>query len=423
MHWFRVEHFSALPPGRCYIYSVSELGLAVYNALQKVRPDISVLGFFDTRRSDGISGICVKKYCKVDHLHENYDYLIIAHASKWQEILYENVRDSPKPLYVALEQCLKTEAPKKLMFDAYACLAEKDFMPQAICLQICSRCNIQCTMCPLDRPVVKNTFMPMELITKAIDEAETFSAQTPVYLSTGYGEPLLHQNLEEIISVVARKGLIPIVATNGILLTQDRLRGMLEAGLGQLCISYSGYNRSSYERVYANTHFDDVVKNIQGAWKLINSEYPNATVYHIGCIIPTDKEDFFSQAYKTYDFLSSLEVNPSTINFGVPQNRGNLIHIAPYRNDRDMHSMLSSFPPLVKPCHALNSIGVSADGDVEICYCSSRTSKDVHLGNLYNKTLSELAMSPKRIAIFKEFKDMKFSKDSICVQCDVPYLI
>lgn len=87
-----------------------------------------------------------------------------------------------------------------------------------------------------------------------------------------------------------------------------------------------------------------------------------------------------------------------------------------------MHSALDRFAPLVRPCHALDSMGISADGDVDLCYCAVSTVEDARLGSIYEHDLTTLAQRPKRIKAFKGFRDMHHAEDSVCKYCDAPYL-
>jgi MoaA/NifB/PqqE/SkfB family radical SAM enzyme len=56
------------------------------------------------------------------------------------------------------------------------------------------------------------------------------------------GEPLLHPELEEVISKIRRRGMIAGLITNGYLLTTDRIKRLNQAGLEYLQISIDNVN-------------------------------------------------------------------------------------------------------------------------------------------------------------------------------------
>jgi sulfatase maturation enzyme AslB (radical SAM superfamily) len=421
MYWFRIRHIDALPPGRCYIYSAGEFGVNLYLTLSHRRQDIRILGFFDSHREGDMAGVPVRRFSGVDHDAAEYDFFVVAHEKAWQEIMYENTRGVKKPFYVALPECLVNASPARQNLDAYAAAAEQDFVPTSYCLQVSARCNSKCQMCP-PQPRMKHAFMPGELVERILNEVARISPCATIYMSTGYGEPLINKDLEKHVSMAVDKGLNPLVATNAILLTRQRSQSLFNAGLKQLYCSFSGHNAETYQRVYGNPHFDEVTRNIADACAVAADYGPDCQVSHIGCIFAEDNLDFLRQAYASYDLLRRLGVSKTRINFGPAQNRGHLIQRNSFRSMHGMHSALNVFSPLTRPCHALASLGVNADGWVDLCYCSSRSEEDTLLGNIHESDLSTLAKSPKRINAFKGFRDMEHQEGSLCKYCDAPYL-
>lgn len=94
------------------------------------------------------------------------------------------------------------------------------------------RCNLSCTYCneydDYSQPV------PLETVKHRLDLLG--GLKTAVITLSG-GEPMLHPDLEEIISHIRRVGAMAGLITNGYLLMPDRIRGLNEAGLDYLQIS------------------------------------------------------------------------------------------------------------------------------------------------------------------------------------------
>lgn len=94
------------------------------------------------------------------------------------------------------------------------------------------RCNLSCTYCneydDYSKPV------PLETMQRRIDLLGNL--RTGVITLSG-GEPLLHPELEAVISRIRENNSIAGMITNGYLLTADRIRKLNDAGLDHLQIS------------------------------------------------------------------------------------------------------------------------------------------------------------------------------------------
>src|SRR5207253_5087081 len=94
------------------------------------------------------------------------------------------------------------------------------------------RCNLACEYCneydDFSKPV------PLELMFKRVDKLGELG--TSVVTISG-GEPLLHPELDQIISRIRHHGMVAGLITNGYLLTAERIQRLNHAGLEWLQIS------------------------------------------------------------------------------------------------------------------------------------------------------------------------------------------
>jgi MoaA/NifB/PqqE/SkfB family radical SAM enzyme len=100
--------------------------------------------------------------------------------------------------------------------------------------------------------------MDFELFKKIID-ATPFITQVH---TQGYGEPLLHPQIVEMVKYARKKGKRVIFYTNGSPLTPELAVGLLEAGLSQIRFSIDAMESEEYEKQRPPLKFDEVLKNI-----------------------------------------------------------------------------------------------------------------------------------------------------------------
>lgn len=79
-----------------------------------------------------------------------------------------------------------------------------------------------------------------------------------------FGEPLLDKRLEDRIRRAKQRGIAKVkIFSNGSLLTAERARSLIEAGLDEIKISLDGATREEFESIRCPLKFDRVVQNVE----------------------------------------------------------------------------------------------------------------------------------------------------------------
>ncbi|MEJ5227113.1 radical SAM/SPASM family putative metalloenzyme maturase [Thermodesulfovibrio sp.] len=111
-------------------------------------------------------------------------------------------------------------------------------LPERLSVEITTRCNLHCNICPKQSPNYHQPEMDMDI--------ELFKKLTPIFSNihslvlSGIGEPLLHEELESFIALARDKMAENTkigFQTNGVLLTDYRMKELLKAGLNKICVS------------------------------------------------------------------------------------------------------------------------------------------------------------------------------------------
>ena len=115
-----------------------------------------------------------------------------------------------------------------------------------------SKCNLNCKMCFrhtwFDEPICD---LSLEDFGRVLD---TIPSSVETIFFGGMGEPLFHRDIREMVRLAAETGAEVELLTNGTLLTEDMIQGLIEAGLGRLWVSID--NLESHSSINEQTSSD-----------------------------------------------------------------------------------------------------------------------------------------------------------------------
>lgn len=137
-------------------------------------------------------------------------------------------------------------------------------------IEITNRCNLNCVMCPRDHFKVLKEDMPLETFKMIISRLRGVKQLT----LTGWGEPLIHPHIFEMIAYCKARGYSVKLTTNGSLLTPDFRHQVFTSGLDGITISIE-----SVKRVSEAGHSDlDVLKHVRDLVKERKGIIPAVTL-------------------------------------------------------------------------------------------------------------------------------------------------
>jgi radical SAM protein with 4Fe4S-binding SPASM domain len=132
--------------------------------------------------------------------------------------------------------------------------------PFYINIEPTSYCNIRCQLCSYNYSR-KPGYMDLGLYEKIVDEAASLNIHEVAHFLAG--EPLLHPELPYMIEYATVSGMESRLHTNGMLLTEEKSRQLLDAGLAFLGVSFDGEDAETYNDMRRGADFDQVVENIR----------------------------------------------------------------------------------------------------------------------------------------------------------------
>ncbi len=136
------------------------------------------------------------------------------------------------------------------------------FFPDRLYVESTSFCNLRCVMCPTGLGTIRRPkgYMTMDLYRRIVDEV---APMAPAVVLHSWGEPVMHPKLFDMIRYARARDVWTETSTNITLLTEDRARKVIDAGLNQLFLAMDGVTRATYERVRVGASWDATVRNIE----------------------------------------------------------------------------------------------------------------------------------------------------------------
>lgn len=254
-------------------------------------------------------------------------------------------------------------------------------------IELSSKCNISCVMCPRAKLTRKHEIMSLDLINTLVN----WLPSNAKAMICGLGEPLLNNNVFFLISSLSKRGIEVGITTNGLLLTENNIDMMLNSGINLIQVSFNGSTEEIYRSIMKNGSFLTIIQNLQYLAKI---KTPKLTVKLAVTIQKENKDD-----------VENIRVLANNLGFEVflrnLHSRGGLLEI---ENCKPNDSPGCGIFPKVT--------FIAASGDVLSC-CQDLAGKFI-LGNIKQNTFEDILSGKKRILD----KDNWFP---ICNHCDDEY--
>jgi radical SAM protein with 4Fe4S-binding SPASM domain len=134
-------------------------------------------------------------------------------------------------------------------------------LPGEIQLEVTGACNLACTMCLVSyRPKIGKRRGALDFerfcgIVDGLPQLERLTLQ-------GLGEPLLAPRLIEMVAYAAGHGIAVGFNTNAQLLTPERSRALVDAGVAWLHVSVDGATAATYEGIRSGARFTRLERHV-----------------------------------------------------------------------------------------------------------------------------------------------------------------
>lgn len=262
-------------------------------------------------------------------------------------------------------------------------------------LEITNVCNLDCVFCPkTDRAKRRLTMEEFSLLTDKLQGQVKF-----LYFHL-MGEPFLHPLLPDFIRMARGKGFVPVLTTNGTLLS--KAHGVIEARPHKIQISLHSQegngkeNPETYLEGVMNFALEAASQGILIVLRLWNQGGYDSTNDHILDVLASYCPRPWTQRHDGWKLTENLYIEYDRM-FEWPDTG---------------HSEYKETDVF---CYALrNQLGVLVDGSVVPC-CLDHAG-DITLGNLFTQSLDEVLSSPRAKALYDGFTKHE-ATEPLCRRC------
>lgn len=135
-------------------------------------------------------------------------------------------------------------------------------LPDYVKIETTNACNGKCVYCPRDKMNRQIGLMEEGLFSKIIVDLVQWGVSA-VHLQN-YGEPLMDPQIIQRVKYAKEKGIWHVnLFTNGMLLTDKLIDGLIESGLDEINISLDSCDKETHDALRRNLSYDNIVGNIK----------------------------------------------------------------------------------------------------------------------------------------------------------------
>ncbi|MCU0610957.1 MAG: radical SAM protein [Candidatus Eisenbacteria bacterium] len=155
----------------------------------------------------------------------------------------------------------RATGPARWRFDWYLQRASGGAPPAYINLEPTNRCNLSCKWC-VSSGAREGGLLDLAIADGIIQQAvESGVGEVRFFLA---GEPLLHPRIGELVARASSRGLRSVIHTNAMLLTADRSRALIEAGLGEISLSINGIDEATVREAQKGADLANMAEHVRG---------------------------------------------------------------------------------------------------------------------------------------------------------------
>ena len=291
------------------------------------------------------------------------------------------------------------------------------------------RCNLHCRHCGSDcKTDTRLKDMPGEDFLRVLDSVRAKQNPHEVFVIITGGEPLMRSDLEKWGRAIYDKGFPWGLVTNGRLLTAERFRSLLAAGLHSVAISLDGLQENHNWMRGDERSFETVSKaiDLMAAEQSIIFDVVTCVTEHNFDELPAIRDFLIGKGVKRWRLLTVFPVGRAADDPELQLSNRHFRELMDFirqtkregriRADFGCEGFLGNYEFDVRDdsffCKAGVTVGsVLSDGSISAC---SSIRSDYHQGNIYKDDFMDVWENR-----FQVFRNKEWTRKGECADCKV----
>lgn len=290
--------------------------------------------------------------------------------------------------------------------------ADKVKFPLVVTVEPTNVCQNKCLYCSRSLMNRDTGYLELDIMEKIAKEA---SENNAAIRHGGFGEPLLHPKIVDIVAISRKHDVLTTIFTNCKPLTEDMMKAFVDLGLDEIRFSSSGITPEEHNKIRLNSDydrdFDNKLRKMFEIREKMNAQKPYLTLYTN--VMDYDSRTFTEniERYKNKYIQYADKIDIDLTMFSRVKDLEHVKGLYDKQTVNEVH----------KRCATLFlKVIIHWNGDIFGCDCAYNYEPDFHIGNISNSncTIKNEYNSQKMQKLRKELSfNMNHDKYKLCAGC------
>ena len=281
--------------------------------------------------------------------------------------------------------------------------------PKIITLEPVNICQNNCIYCQMRLMDRKTGQIDLALVEKLAIEASRFGSAVRL---GGYGEPLIHKQIVELVEILKKHNVQTTIFTNGNLLTEEMVKAFCDFGLDELVFSGSGVTPEIHNEIRKKSDYaHDFKEKIEMSYKIreeANKKWPYFRIY---TNVFNYEDELYKKEVDNYVEYFLKYVDKIDIDLTNMNRVRELDEVKPYLESQVVDTTY-------KPCVTLyHKWLVHWNGDIFMCDIPYDKTEEYLIGNILDDNIEDLYFNEKVELMREKTSRLEHAELPLCNKC------
>ncbi len=296
-------------------------------------------------------------------------------------------------------------------------------------IELTSACNLKCEMCFRNGWFGESTGFMSEFLLDTLIAELSASKTVETVVFGGVGEPTLHTGLEKAIKTLAENGKNTELITNATLLDTEKLKSLVNAGIGCIWVSVDGISFEDYASYRKGSDFERLLSTLNEYNRIrVGTKSQLGFTY----IVTRENMETLNQINAFADKYGAEILNISHMIPAEPIKESETVYFEPINVGKMKRYSTEYVRKPFDYCEFIESgsVFVRWDGEVAPCmqllhnaytylYENRRKVYRKAYGNIKDSSLTEIYNSKDYSDFRKKVSDFDFPCCTVCLGCEL----